>query len=69
VERTDERVTITRHGRPVAVLISADDLAAIEGTLGILGTSGALQSILKVQADAAGLRRIVGEKDGASVVI
>jgi len=53
VERTHERVTITRHGRPAAVLISADDLAAIEETLEILGTSGALQAIREGQADAA----------------
>src|SRR6476659_6628203 len=40
VERTNERVTITRHGHPAAVLISADDLASIEQTLEILGHPG-----------------------------
>jgi prevent-host-death family protein len=30
---THERVTITRHGRPAAVLISVDDLEAMEETL------------------------------------
>ncbi len=30
---THERVTITRHGRPAAVLISVDDLESIEETL------------------------------------
>ena len=53
MERTDERVTITRHGRPVAVLISADDLASIEETLEILGTPGAVQAVREGQADAA----------------
>jgi prevent-host-death family protein len=53
VERTHERVTITRHGRPAAVLISADDLASIEETLEILGTPGAAQAIREGQADAA----------------
>ncbi len=53
VERTHERVTITRHGRPAAVLISADDLDAIEETLDILGTPGAPQAIQEGRADAA----------------
>lgn len=30
---TQERVTITRHGRPAAVLISVDDLESMEETL------------------------------------
>lgn len=53
VERTHARVTITRHGHPAAVLISADDLAAIEETLEILGTPGAAEAIREGQADAA----------------
>jgi prevent-host-death family protein len=53
VERTHERVTITRHGHPAAVLISVDDLASIEETLEILGTPGALQAIREGQSDAA----------------
>lgn len=53
VERTHQRVTITRHGRPAAVLISADDLAAIEETLEILGTPGAAEAINEGLDDAA----------------
>jgi antitoxin YefM len=56
VERTHERVTITRHGHPAAVLISADDLASIEETLEILGTPGAVEAIREGQADAAAKR-------------
>jgi len=36
VERTHERVEITRHGHAVAVLIAPDDLAALEETLDVL---------------------------------
>jgi antitoxin YefM len=36
VQRTHERVEITRHGRAVAVLVSPDDLAALEETLEVL---------------------------------
>lgn len=53
VERTHERITITRHGRPAAVLISVDDLATIEETLAILGTPGAVQAIREGRSDAA----------------
>lgn len=52
VERTHARVTITRHGHPAAVLISADDLASLEETLEILGTPGARQAIREGLADA-----------------
>lgn len=56
VQRTHERVTITRHGHPAAVLISADDLASIEETLEILGTPGAAEAIREGQSDAASNR-------------
>ncbi len=51
VERTHERVTITRHGHPAAVLISADDLAALEETLEVRGTTGAAAAIGEGLAD------------------
>jgi antitoxin YefM len=38
VRRTHERVAITRHGHTVAVLISPDDLAALEETLDVLSS-------------------------------
>jgi antitoxin YefM len=58
VERTHNRITITRHGHPAAVLISAEDLASIEETLEILGTPGALDAIREGQADAAAGRLV-----------
>ena len=61
VERTHERVTITRHGHPAAVLIAADDLASIEETLEILGTPGAVEAIREGQADVAAGR--IAEND------
>jgi len=45
VERTHDRVVITRHGRPAAVLISPEDLAALEETVDILTTPGAPEAI------------------------
>jgi antitoxin YefM len=36
VEGEDERIVVTRNGRAVAVLISADDLESLEETLAVL---------------------------------
>lgn len=51
VEHEHERVTLTRNGRPAAVLISPDDLAQLEDTLEVLGDPEALAEIR--EADAA----------------
>jgi prevent-host-death family protein len=51
VEQHHERVTITRNGRDVAVLVSADDLAELEETLSVLSDPEALADIR--EADAA----------------
>ena len=40
VTRTHDRVTITRHGRPVAVVISPDDLETLEETLAWMSNGG-----------------------------
>ncbi|HEU0089748.1 MAG TPA: type II toxin-antitoxin system Phd/YefM family antitoxin [Pseudonocardiaceae bacterium] len=52
VERTHHRVTITRHGHAAAVLISPDDLAALEETIDILTTPEASAAIAEGIADA-----------------
>lgn len=51
VERHHERVTVTRNGRPVAVLSSPADLAELEETLDVLSDPEALADIR--EADAA----------------
>lgn len=50
VARTHERVEITRHGRPVAVLISSDDLAALEETLDVLSSPEAMRQLAESRA-------------------
>lgn len=45
VETQHERVTITRNGRAVAVLISPEDLAELEETLSVLSDPDALADI------------------------
>ncbi|MGH3851600.1 MAG: type II toxin-antitoxin system Phd/YefM family antitoxin [Pseudonocardiaceae bacterium] len=62
VERTHERVTVTRHGRPVAVLLSPEDLESLEETLDILSQPGALEEIRESAADAAAGRTVSVEE-------
>lgn len=50
---TQERVTVTRNGRPVAVVLSVDDLEAIEETLAILSDPAAMRDIEEGRAALA----------------
>jgi prevent-host-death family protein len=50
VTRTHERVEITRHGHPVAVLMSADDLAALEESLEVLASPEAMRQLAESRA-------------------
>jgi antitoxin YefM len=45
VERTHDRIEITRHGHAVAVLISPDDLAALEETIDVLSSPEAMRQL------------------------
>src|SRR5665213_641083 len=51
VEHEHERVVLTRNGRPAAVIISPDDLEALEETLSILSDPKAMRAIRKAEAD------------------
>ena len=50
VEHQHERVTITRNGRDVAVIISPEDLEQLEETLVVLSDPGALADICEADA-------------------
>ena len=39
VEREQDRIVVTRNGRPSFVLVSPDDLESLEGTVAILRTT------------------------------
>ena len=55
-------MTVTRHGRPVAIVLSPDDLESLEETLDILSQPGPLAEIQESAADiAAG--RVVSIKE------
>jgi antitoxin YefM len=51
VEDEHERVILTRNGRPAAVLISPDDLEALEDTLDLLADPAARREIEKARRD------------------
>lgn len=51
VRDTHERVVITRNGRPEAVIMAVSDLEALEETLDLLSTPGALEQIRQAEAD------------------
>ena len=50
VEGEHERVVVTRNGRPAAVLISPDDLEALEETLAALSDPGLMERIREGEA-------------------
>lgn len=69
VEATHERVTITRNGRPAAVLINPEDLEALEETLDVLSDPVTMQRLREGEAalaagdvvDEASLRDLVAK--------
>lgn len=52
-ESTHEIITITRHGRPAAVLMSADDLESLHETLYWLSKPGIRDSIADAERQYA----------------
>jgi antitoxin YefM len=60
VAREHDRVVVTRNGRPVAVLISPDELAGLEETLELLSDDDARASLRRAQAeDEAGQAEVL----------
>jgi antitoxin YefM len=53
VEGQHERVTLTRNGRPAAVLISPEDLEALEDTLDLLSDPSVRAEIERARKDIA----------------
>lgn len=62
VERTHERVVVTRHGRPVAIMIAPSDLESLEETLDILSDPQALAEIRESAEDIAAGRTVTIEE-------
>lgn len=50
VEHTHDRITVTRNGRPAAVLISPDELTSLEETLDLLSDPEAMAQLREAKA-------------------
>ncbi len=48
-----ERITVTVHGRPIAVLLAVDDLEALEETIAVLSDSAALHALGEADTELA----------------
>ena len=53
VDRTHERVRVTRNGREYVVLISAEDLESLEATIELLSDSEAIDRLRQAEKDIA----------------
>ena len=51
VEGEHDRVILTRNGQAAAIIMSPDDLEALEETLDLLSTPGALEAIQTTRAE------------------
>jgi len=48
-----DRITVTVHGRPAAVLLAVDDLESLEETIAVLSDAAALQALGEAEAEIA----------------
>lgn len=48
-----ERITVTVHGRPVAVLLAIDDLESLEETIAVLSDASMLHALSEADAELA----------------
>jgi prevent-host-death family protein len=53
VQAEHERVTVTVHGKPSAVLMSTEDLESMEETIGILADEPLMRQLLTAEAEIA----------------
>lgn len=65
VEREHDRVTITRHGKAAAVVISADDLESLEETLKVADRPELMTQVRDSLAELAGGEAEVLSKEEA----
>lgn len=68
VHATNDRVTITRHGRPAALLISVDEMESIEETLYLLSVPGMLESLEQAHADSAAGNYVTGRQEAEAAI-
>jgi antitoxin YefM len=65
VQEHHARIVLTRNGRPAAVLISPEDLEALEDTLDLLSDPKALREIERARQEISKGKGIGAEELGA----
>lgn len=60
-DSTHEIIQITRHGRVIAVIMSADDLDSLNETLHALRTPGVVDDLAQADVDYAARNTVSGE--------
>jgi antitoxin YefM len=53
VSSQHERLTVTVHGRPSAVLLAVEDLESLEETIAVLSDTDALRDLIEAEAEIA----------------
>jgi prevent-host-death family protein len=53
VSTQHERLTVTVHGRPSAVLLAVDDLESLEETIAVLSDTDVLRHLIEAEAEIA----------------
>ena len=61
VEHTHDRITVTRNGKPAAVLISPEELASLEDTLELLSDPEAMAQLRESRAALAAGDVVTGD--------
>jgi prevent-host-death family protein len=61
VEHRHDRVLLTRNGRPAAVILSPEDLEALEETLDILSDQKAMRDIRRAEVAIGAGEVVTGE--------
>lgn len=69
VEREHDRVVITKHGRPAAIVLSVDDLESLEETVDVLSSPGLIKQIRKSLDELQTAQATVLSKDDALALI
>ena len=62
VEQRHDRVVLTRNGRPAAVILSPEDLAALEETIDILSDPKAMRAIRRAEREVEAGNTVSGDE-------
>ncbi len=62
VDRTHERVHVTRNGREYVVLVSAEDLHSMESTIELLSDAAAMARVRQAELDIAAGRVVTSDE-------